>query len=71
MAKKEKEGQVETPKVPTLKYRVVSIADYLERARAYYGEANSWDNAVALIYTENKVVEVIGHKGESKFLVEA
>lgn len=69
--KEKEEAKVETPAIPQLKYRVVAVVDYLPKAREYFGEENSWNNAVALIYTENKVVAVIDKKGENKFVVEA
>lgn len=53
-----------------LKYKVITVTEYLDKARKLFGEENAWENAVALIYTENKVIEVFDRKGESKFLVE-
>lgn len=69
--KEEVREGVNAPVAPQLKYRVVAVVDYLAKARQYFGEENSWNNAVALIYTENKVVAVIDKKGENKFVVEA
>ena len=58
----------QAPKI--LKYKIIAVGDYYERAKDLPGEAHIWDKAVALLYTENKVVAVVTHKGEDKFLVE-
>jgi hypothetical protein len=68
MAKKE--VKVEAPKAPVLKYKVIQVVDYLNEARQYFGEDNSYNNAVALIYTKNKIVAVVNHKGEDRFVAE-
>ena len=56
-------------KKPTLKVKVVSITEYLMKARKIYGVDNVWDNAVALLYTENDVIQVLNKKGEPRFVV--
>lgn len=52
-----------------LKFKVISYTDYLPKAREMFGRDKSWENAVALIYSENEVVEVIERGGETKFVV--
>lgn len=70
-----KELPVEKSAVPTgvptkkLKYKVVSIGDYLPKAREQFGPDNAWDNALALLYSENEVVAIVNKKGEDRFLV--
>lgn len=59
-----------SPNLPKLKVKVVSIGDYLEKARAIYGKDDIWNKAIELIYSENKVIAVIDKKGEQRFVVE-
>ena len=66
MARKEAEV-----KKPVLRVKVVSIGDYLTKAREIFGEDDIWNNAVALLYSENKVIQVLDKKGEQRFVVEA
>jgi len=56
---------------PVLRVKVVSIGDYLTKAREIFGEDDIWNNAVALLYSENKVIQVLDKKGEQRFVVEA
>ena len=62
-AKKEKKSK--------LKVKVVSIGDYLVKAKGLFGSENVWDNAVALIYSEHNVIAILNKKGEQRFVVEA
>lgn len=71
-----KEEIAETPKEkiapkPNLKVKVVSIGDYLTKAREIYGVDDIWNNAVALLYSENEVIAVLDKKGEARFVVKA
>lgn len=52
-----------------LKVKVVAINDYLVKAKALFGSEKRWENAVALIYTENEVIQVLERKGEQRFVV--
>lgn len=53
-----------------VRFKIISVGDYLDKARKLLGDENIWENAIALIYTENKVVTIVNKKGEDKFLVE-
>lgn len=59
---------------PGLTVKVIAIGEYLEKARAVYGPDDIWNNAIALLYTENhwpqKNIQVIDKKGEQRFVVE-
>lgn len=65
-----KEAKV-APDVKKLKYKVVSIADYIPEARKQFGDNNVWANAAALLYSENEVVAQLDKKGEAVFVVKA
>lgn len=69
---KKEEGNIEAPKaeIPNLRYKVLSVSDYLLKAREIFGEEKAWENALCLLYNENKVIQVIDKKGEAKFLCE-
>ena len=55
---------------PILTVKVVSIGEYLEKARAIYGTDEIWNKAVELLYSENKVIAVLDKKGEQRFVCE-
>lgn len=62
--------KVEELKKTKLTVKVISITDYMPRAREEYGVDNIWNNALALLYSENKVIQVLNRKGEDKFVCE-
>ena len=68
---KEKEAKKVEPEKPNLRVKVVSIGDYLTKAREVFGPDEIWNNAVALLYSENKVIAILDKKGEARFVVEA
>lgn len=55
---------------PKLKVKVISVTEYMTKAREIYGVDNIWNNAVALLYSENKVIDKLNRKGEDKFICE-
>lgn len=55
----------------TLKVKVITAGDYMPQARELFGQDKVWENAVALLYSENKVIAILDRKGEAKFIVEA
>lgn len=61
---------VKKDETKVLKYKVVTITEYIEKARKLFGDDDVWNNAIALLYTENKVMAIINKKGEDRFLVE-
>ena len=63
-----KEKPKEIKKVE-LKYKVLSVADYYDKAISLFGDSNLWNDALALLYTENEVVAIVNKKGEEKFVV--
>lgn len=69
------ENVLETPNI-RLKTKIVSYADYLQKARELLqvgpieGMNDVTNVAVSLLYQENKVVDVIIIKGETRFICE-
>lgn len=62
---------VEIKKKAALKVKVVSICEYLTKAKLVYGGDDVWNNAVSMIYSENEVIAIIDKKGEQRFVVKA
>lgn len=66
------------PKVPTLKVKIVSYADYLKEARELLidhgnvnGMTNKWDIAVSLLYDRHEVIAIVQKAGETRFVCKA
>lgn len=54
-----------------LKFKVVQIGDYLQKAREKYPELPIRDTALAMLYSENKVIDQVTLKGVLLFVAEA
>ena len=66
-----KEQKQEEQKSKGIDVKVVSLGDYMTKARELFGNDLVWENAAKLLYKENNVIAILDKKGEQRFIVEA